>query len=75
MKLLFESLSQEERDAIIDRKGTSKLPTEELNVSNGERTSQNSDLKDGDGRPSPSSSKTQGKKKMDEVENDTVRLP
>lgn len=75
MKLLFDALSQEERDAIIDRKGTSKLPTKELNVSNGERTSQNSDLKDDDNKPSSSSSKTQGKKKVDEVENDTVCHP
>jgi hypothetical protein len=75
LKLLFEALSQEERDAIIDRKGTSKLPTKESNVSNGERTSQNSDLKDDDNRPSSSSSKTQDKKKVDEVENDTVRRP
>ena len=70
--MLFEVLSQEERDAIIDPKGTSKLPTKELNVSNGERTSQNSDLTADDNRPSSSSSKTQGKKKVDEVENDTV---
>ena len=75
MKLLFEALSQEERDAIIDRKGSSKLPTKESNVSNGERTSQNSDLKGDDNTPLSSSSKTQGKKKMDEVENDSVRRP
>ena len=76
MKQLFEALSQEERDAIIDPKGTSKLPAKELNVSNGERTSQNSDFTGDDNRPSSSSSKTQGKKKVDEVENDTtVRRP
>ena len=75
MKLLFDALSQEERDAIIDRKGTSKLPTKELIVSNSEKTSQNSDLKDDDNKPSSSSSKTQGKKKVDEMENDTVRHP
>ena len=75
MKLLFEALSPEERDAIIDRKRLSKLPTKESNVSNDERTTQNSDLKDDDNRPSSSSSKTQGKKKVDEVENDTVRRP
>ena len=44
-------------------------------MSNDERTTQNSDLKDDDNRPSSSSSKTQGKKKVDEVENDTVRRP
>ena len=44
-------------------------------MSNGERMPQNSDLTDDDNRPSSSSSKTQGKKKVDEVENDTVRRP
>jgi chromatin assembly factor 1 subunit A len=73
LKLLFEALSQEERDAIIDRKGASKLPTKELNVSNGEILSQNSDVKGDDNRPSSPSSKTQGKKKADEV--DTVCRP
>jgi chromatin assembly factor 1 subunit A len=75
LRLLFEALLQEERDAIIDRRGTSKLPTKELNASNYEITFQNSELKDDDNRPSSSSSKTQGKKKVDEVENDTVRRP
>ena len=70
MKLLFDALSQGERDAIIDHNVNSKLPTKELNLSNAEKTSQNSDLKD-DG--SSSSPKTQGKKKVDEVENDAVR--
>ena len=74
MKLLFEALSQEERDAIIDRKGTLKNSTKESNMTNDERTSQNTDLKDDDNRPSSSSSKIQGKK-VDEVENDTVRRP
>lgn len=60
---------------MIDPKGTSKLPTKELNVPNGEGTSQNSDLKNGDHEASSSNSKKQGKKKADEVENDTVRHP
>ena len=75
MKLLFEALSQEERDAIIDPKGTSKLPTKELNVPNGEETFQNTDSRSDDNKASFSDSKKQGKKKADEVENDTVRHP
>ena len=71
--MLFEALSQEARDAIIDPKGTSKLPTKELNVSNGEGMSQTYDLKDDDSKSSSSNSKKQGKKKADEVENDIVR--
>ncbi|KAF8810148.1 hypothetical protein BYT27DRAFT_7240947 [Phlegmacium glaucopus] len=70
LKVLFEALSQEERDAIIDPKGTSKLPVKELNTSNGEGTSQNSDLKSDDIKASSSNSKRQGKKKAAEVEND-----
>lgn len=73
MKALFEALPQEERDAIIDPKGTSKLPAKELNMPSGEGTSPNSDLKSDDNKASSSTSKKQGKKKADEVENDTVR--
>ena len=75
MKQLFEALSQEERDAIIDPKGTSKLPTKELNMPNCEGLSQNSEIKCDDIKASSSNSKKEGKKKADEVENDTVRHP
>lgn len=73
MKLLFEALSQEERNTIIDLKRTSKFPAKELNVSNGEGVSQNFVSKCDDSKPLSSNSKKQGKKKAEEVENDTVR--
>lgn len=73
MKLLFEALAQEERDAILDPKGTLKFPTKEMNMPNGEGTSQNSDLKGDDNKASSPNSKKQGKKKAEEVGNDTVR--
>ena len=40
MKLLFDALSQEERDTIIDRKGISKLPTKEQKEKESQNKSQ-----------------------------------
>ncbi|KAF8968365.1 hypothetical protein BDZ97DRAFT_431832 [Flammula alnicola] len=67
LNLLFEALSQEERDALIDPKGANKLPTKELNKPG---PSQSSDAKVDDARNTPQSSKKQGKKKAEEAEND-----
>jgi chromatin assembly factor 1 subunit A len=69
LKSLFEALSQEERDAIIDPKGTNKLPTKELNKP---VASTSSEAKTDDGKGTPQSAKKQGKKKADEPENDNV---
>jgi len=65
---MFESSSEEERDVIIDPKGSNKLPAKELNKPS---ASQTSDIK-GDEKETPQSTKKQGKKKAEEVENDNV---
>lgn len=67
LKSLFEALSQEERDVVIDPKGTNKLPTKELN-----KPVASSEGKTEDGKGTPQSAKKQGKKKADEHENDNV---
>ncbi|PPQ77583.1 hypothetical protein CVT25_011375 [Psilocybe cyanescens] len=68
LKLLFESYSQEERDAIVDPKGSSKVQSKELN---NPTVTQGSDSKLDDSRGTPQSSKKQGKKKAEEPENET----
>ena len=67
---LFEALTKEERDAILDPKGANKLPAKELNKPQG---SQSSDTSRADeSKTVPQSTKKQGKKKAEEVENDKV---
>ena len=67
---LFEALTKEERDGILDPKGGNKLPAKELNKPQG---SQSSDTSRADeSKTVPQSTKKQGKKKAEEVENDKV---
>ncbi|KAF9476322.1 hypothetical protein BDN70DRAFT_882568 [Pholiota conissans] len=68
LKSLFNALTQEERDAIIDPKGTNKLPAKELNKPSTPSTS--SEAKVEDTKDIPQSSKKQGKKKAEEPENE-----
>ncbi|KAF9566259.1 hypothetical protein CPC08DRAFT_657870 [Agrocybe pediades] len=67
LKAIFEGYSQEERDAIIDPKGNNKLPPKELNKPS---TTPASDSKVEE-KNAPQSAKKQGKKKAEEVENDS----
>ncbi|KAF8162912.1 hypothetical protein B0H34DRAFT_299811 [Crassisporium funariophilum] len=72
LKKIFEALPQEDRDAIIDPRGATKLPTKELNLPKPETSSVNLDIKADENKPSSSNSKKLGKKKADDVENDTA---
>lgn len=66
---LFGALTQEERDTILDPKGTNKLPAKELNRP---QAAQSSDTRVDESKSIPQSMKKQGKKKAEEVENDKV---
>ncbi|KDR81817.1 hypothetical protein GALMADRAFT_240043 [Galerina marginata CBS 339.88] len=74
LRLLFEAYSQEERDTIIDPKGTNKLPTKELNKPERSEGSVGPTV---DTKETPQSSKKQGKKKAEESENNRTdgKLP
>ncbi|KAF8911145.1 hypothetical protein CPB84DRAFT_1812600 [Gymnopilus junonius] len=67
LKLLLGALSQEERNVIIDPKGTNKLPPKELNKPNSSQSTVADDAK-----VAPQSSKKEGKRKAEEPENDNV---
>ncbi|KAJ3508632.1 hypothetical protein NLJ89_g5647 [Agrocybe chaxingu] len=73
LKALFQALPQEARDVIIDPKKTStKLPPKELNRP---ETTPNPDSNLDDAKSTPQSSKSQGKTKADEPENDKNDTP
>ncbi|PPQ68491.1 hypothetical protein CVT26_003430 [Gymnopilus dilepis] len=70
LRLLLEALPQEERNAIIDPKGTNKLPAKELNKPDSlQSTNQTSDDPKAALQPS---SKKEAKRKAEEPENDNV---
>jgi len=65
----LEALPQEERDAILDpKKSSNKFPSKEMNRP---ETTPNPEVKVDDARPTPESSRKQGKKKEDN-ENEQV---
>ncbi|KAF5387133.1 hypothetical protein D9615_001848 [Tricholomella constricta] len=67
---IFEALPQDERDAILDPKGTSKLPQKEMNVSQLSKTPGTTSEE----KPSPQSVKKKQRKKAEE-ENDAIPKP
>jgi chromatin assembly factor 1 subunit A len=67
---IFESLTQEERDAILDPKGTAKVPPKE-NLS---EASKSVDVAVDTSKGSPEGPKKLQKKKGEDEENDSVRL-
>lgn len=67
---IFESLPQEERNAILNPKGNTKFPPKE-NLS---EDSKPSDLTADTPKGSPEGCKKQQKKKGEDEENDTVRF-
>lgn len=67
----FQSLSQEERDAILDPKSTTKLPAKDTNQVNAASVSPAKTV-DMELKGSPQTSKKAQKQKVEEAENDAV---
>jgi len=64
--MLLEALPKEERDAILDpKKSSNKLPVKETNRP---ETTPNPEMKVDEAKPTPESSRKQGKKKETEIE-------
>jgi chromatin assembly factor 1 subunit A len=69
LRVLFEALPQERRDAIIDPKAANKLPHKELNKPH---TSQSAEPGAENDKGTPQSSKKRGKNLVGEMENNNV---
>ncbi|TFK42940.1 hypothetical protein BDQ12DRAFT_677051 [Crucibulum laeve] len=72
LKAIFDALPQSERDAIMNPKGSNKLPVKELNKPASTDASQPVDLTSEVSQSAPKDSKTQGKKKVEEAENESA---
>lgn len=70
---LFDAFSQAERDAILDPKGTAKLPAKDTNKTAKSTNVSPTKTIDFEPKESPQQAKKQQKKKANDSENDQVR--